>query len=126
MSVQGLVLVGLVAVALILLVLDQVRRDRLYVGYGVVLVVAVLGVVGIAFVPILLRALTWTIGAALPGAALLLLSLTFILFVLVYVLTQVTIVANRVAAVVQELAIRGADAPATRAADDETSDRASP
>jgi hypothetical protein len=126
MSTHTLVVIGIAAVALLVLVLDQVRRDRLYVGYGVVLVAAILGLLVMVAVPRLLRAFTLMIGAELPGAALLVLSLAFILFMLVYVLTQVTIVANRVAAIVQELAIRGSDSQPPLAVDDERRDREAP
>src|SRR5262249_22758824 len=104
MTTPALLVIGVVALCLLVVVLDQVRRAGLYVGYGVVLVLAIVGLVVIAAVPPLLHGLTRLVGAAVPGSALVLLSLAFILIVLVYVLTQVTIVANRVAAVVQELA----------------------
>ena len=108
MNPQALIVIGVIGGALLVLVLDQVRRDRLYVGYAVAIIVAVVAVLAIASIPVILRAITQVIGPVLPEAALSLLSITFILFVLVYVLTQVTLVANRVAAVVQEMAIRSA------------------
>ena len=70
--------------------------------------VAVFGVLVTASVPVIFPAMTQTIRAVLPEAALTLLGISLMLFVLVYVLTQVTLVANRVAAVVQEMAIRRA------------------
>jgi hypothetical protein len=64
----------------------------------------------------------------LPRAALPLLGVSLMLFVLVYVLTQVTLVANRVAAVVQEMAIRraGDDRPEPTGAGEERSRQTEP
>jgi len=70
--------------------------------------VAVLAILVTASVLVIFPAMTQRIRAVLPGAALTLLGVSLILFVLVYVLTQVTLVANRIAAVVQEMAIRSA------------------
>ena len=114
--------------ALVALVLDQVHRDRLYVGYAVAIMVAVFGVLVTASVPVIFPAMTQRIRAVLPEAALTLLGVSLMLFVLVYVLTQVTLVANRVAAVVQEMAIRraGDDRQEPTGADEGRSRRAEP
>ena len=76
----------------------------MYVGYGVVFILAILGVT----IPPLLRFVTHLVGAIFPASALTLLALCFIVFTLVYILTQVTVVSNRLAVVVQELAIQRA------------------
>jgi len=54
------------------------------------------------------------VGAIFPVSALTLLALCFIFVTLVYVLTQVTIVSNRLAAAIQELAVQRAKEDAER------------
>ena len=59
-------------------------------------------------VPLILDAVTWPVGAFFPASALALLALGFIVLVLVYILTQLTIISDRLARLVQELAIQRA------------------
>ena len=40
MTIQGIIVLILIGLALVLWLLDLVRRDRLYVGYGVVFILA--------------------------------------------------------------------------------------
>lgn len=108
MTVQGIIVLILIGLALLFWLLELVRRDRLYVGYGVVFILAILGVMIVLAIPPLLRLVTHLVGAIFPASALTLLALCFIVFTLVYTLTQVTIVSNRLAVVVQELAIQRA------------------
>jgi hypothetical protein len=124
MTVQGIIVLILIGLALVLWLLDLVRRDRLYVGYGVVFILSILAVILILAVPPLLKFVTHLVGAVFPASALTLLALCFIVFTLIYVLTQVTIVSNRLATVVQELAVQRAKEAAhiaarQKAADDE-------
>jgi hypothetical protein len=93
---------------LVLWVLNLIRGGRLYVGYGVALIVGVPMACAITLA-------AWpdrTTGEAggLPVAAILLAGLLAGGFILAYVFSQLTIVANRVAQVVQELAIERAGA----------------
>ena len=108
MTIQGIIVLILIGLGLVFWILDLVRRDRLYVGYGIVFILAILGVMIILSLPALLTFMTRLVGAIFPASALTLLALCFIVFMLVYVLTQVTIVSNRVALVVQELAVQQA------------------
>ncbi len=108
MTIQGIIVLILIGSVLLFWLLDLVRRDRLYVGYGVVFILAILGVTVVLAVPPLLRFVTHLVGAIFPASALTLLALCFIVFTLVYILTQVTIVSNRLAVVVQEFAIQRA------------------
>lgn len=110
MTFQGIIVLILIGLALLVWILDLIRRDRLYVGYGIVFIIAILGVILILAIPSLLMTVTHLVGAIFPASALTLLALCFIVFLLVYILTQVTIVSNRLAAVVQELAIQQAKA----------------
>lgn len=78
------------------------------VGYGVIFVFSILGVVLLLSIPKLLISVTHIFGAKFPTSALTLIALCFIVFLLVYILTQVTLVADRLPALIQELAIERA------------------
>jgi hypothetical protein len=106
MTVQGTIILLIIGLALQLWILNLVRRDRLYAGYGVFLSVAIAGVMLVVAVPPLLAGVTRMVGAIFPVSALTLLALGFIFVMLVYVLTQVTILSNRLAAAIQELAVQ--------------------
>jgi len=71
--------------------------------------VAILGALLILVVPPLLGWITRLVGALFPASALTLLALCFIVFMLVYILAQISVVSNRLAVLVQELAIRQAE-----------------
>ena len=114
MTVQGAIVLVLLGLALLLWILNLVRRDRLYVGYGVIFVLAILSVIVILSIPPLLNFVTRLVGAVFPASALTLLAFGFIVLMLVYVLTQVTILSNRLAVLIQEIAIRRAQENAER------------
>ena len=108
MTTQGIIVLIAVGLTLLVWILDLVRRDRLYVGYGIIFIVTILGALLVLLVPPLLGGMTRLVGALFPASALTLLALCFIVFMLVYVLAQITVVSNRLVIVVQELAIRQA------------------
>lgn len=118
MTLQGILLVNFIGLVLLLWVLNLVRHGRLYVGYGVIFAVAILGSIVLLSVPWLLTAVTHLIGAIFPASALTLLALCFIVLMLLYILTQITIVSNRLSKLVQELAIESARLEAKRATPD--------
>lgn len=105
MTIQGIVVLDLIGLILLLWVLNLVRRGRLYVGYGIIFVLAIAGIVLLLSIPRMLTAVTHLVGAIFPTSALTLLALCFIVLLLVYILTQVTLVSNRLASLIQELAI---------------------
>jgi len=106
MTVQGTIILLIIGLALQLWILNLVRRDRLYAGYGVLLSMTIAGVMLVVAIPPLLAGVTRMVGAIFPVSALTLLALGFIFVMLVYVLTQVTILSNRLAAAIQELAVQ--------------------
>ena len=108
MTVHGTVVLFLIGILLILWTLNLVRRDRLYVGYGVALCVTIGGVLLILTIPSLLVGITGLVGAIFPASALTLLALCFIVVTLVYVLTQITVVSNRLTSAIQEIALQRA------------------
>jgi hypothetical protein len=100
-TTQVLVILTAIAVTMSLWILDLVRREKLYPGYGIVLIPTIAAAVPVAGVADLLngpdRAIALTLLAVLCLAVL-----------LIYMLSQVTIVANRVTRVVQEMALEQA------------------
>ena len=108
MTMHGVIVLTLIGLVLVLWISDLVRRERLYVGYGVLLIMSILGVVLILLVSPLLAVVTRLVGAIFPASALTLLALTFLIISLIYVLTQLTIVSNRLTALIQELAVQQA------------------
>lgn len=114
MTLQGIVMLNLIGLGLLLCVLNLVRHGRLYVGYGVIFVVAILGTMLLLSVHELLSGVTHLLGAVFPASALTLLALCFIVLMVLYILTQLTQVSNRLAHLTQELAIREAKENAVR------------
>lgn len=108
MTTQGIIVLDLMGIALLAWVLDLTRRGRLYVGYGALFVVTILSTIIVISVPPVLAAVTRLVGAFFPASALTLLALGFIVLMLVYILTQLTVISDRLARVVQELAIQRA------------------
>jgi len=108
MTTQGILVLDLMGIILLIWVLDLVRRGQLYVGYGVLFVVATLMTIVTLSFPGLLALVTRLVGAVFPASAFTLLALGFIILLLVYILTQLTIISNRLAQLVQELAIQRA------------------
>jgi hypothetical protein len=108
MTVHGVIVLVCIGLVLLYGVLDLVRRDRLYVGYGIIFIGAILGAILVLSWPSLLALVTRAVGAVFPVSALTLLALLFVVLMLIYVLSQVTIVSNRLALVVQEIAVQRA------------------
>ena len=108
MTVQGLIVLDLIGLVLLAWTLNLVRQNRLYVGYGVIFVLAISNTILILSGPTFLTFGMRVVGAIFPVSALTLLALCFIVSILIYVLTQVTLLSNRLAVLVQELAIKQA------------------
>ena len=106
MIISGTIFLDLVALVVLVWILDLTRRGRLYVGYGVIFVLVVVGTMAVLSVPPLLDTVTNSLGALSPVPGFTLLVFGFTLVMLVYILTQTTVISNRLADVVQELAIQ--------------------
>jgi hypothetical protein len=103
-----LALVDLLALAIIVWVFQLVRRDRLYVGFGVIFVVVVaLGGSVVTFPGALAPFVAFSRLAA-RSPLVIGLALVFMLLMLIYILSQTTLLSNRVARLTQEIAIREA------------------
>lgn len=108
MTLQGILVLNLIALALLVWVANLVRRGVLYAGYGVIFILVTLSVMILLSVPQLLSLFVALVGAVFPVSALTLLALCFITFMMIYILTQVTVLSNRLAALAQGLAIQQA------------------
>lgn len=102
---RAVLVLNLMGLFFLFWVLNLVRHGRLYVGYGVIFITAIVGTMVTLSVPHLLLVVTHLVGAIFPASALTLLALCFIVVMLLYVLSQLTLVSNRLAGLIQELAI---------------------
>ena len=112
MTVQGILVLNLIAIALLVWIGNLIRRGRLYVGYGVIFIAVMLCVTIVLDVPRLLTLVIKLVGAVFPASALTMLALGFIVFMLIYILAQLTMLSNRLTILVQTLAIERAEAQA--------------
>ena len=106
MTFTGLTLAVAIGVLLLFWVVNLIRDDQLYVGYGVIFVLGTGAAIIILLVPPLLDALTRASVALLAVPSLSIVPLVIFTFLMVYVLTQITVLSNRVMRLTQELAIR--------------------
>ena len=111
---------SIVLVALLLTgwVFNLVRQGRLYVGYGVLVVLAIAGgTTALVLAPLRHRA-EFAFGALFSTVVIAAGLSTMAIVALIYVLTQLTIISNRVAELTQQLAIlearRGEQPPGSR------------
>ena len=97
-----------VAIGLLLLgwVVNLIRDDRLYVGYGVIFVLGTSVAIVMLLVPPFLEAVTRVSTELLAVPSLSVVPLALFTFLMVYVFIQITILSNRVMRLTQELAIR--------------------
>jgi hypothetical protein len=98
-------LVVLVGLFLTVWVFNLVRLGRLYVGYAVLVVVAIVGgTTGLVLAPVRHR-LDVAFDALFPAVGMVVVVSTMAIVALVYVLTQLTILSNRLAELTQQLSI---------------------
>ena len=109
MTTWGTVLIDGVGLVLIVWLFHLTRLGRLYVGYSVAFLITIAGAGLLISVPDLLQLVTKLMGAEYPASALTLLALGFFMVMLIYMLVQITTLSNRLATVVQELAVRQVD-----------------
>ncbi len=108
MTIHGIITIDIFGIILFLWILNLIREGRLYVGYGILFSIIIWTTAIIISVPRLLNIVTRLVGAFLPVSALTLLAIGFFILMLVYIFTQLTIIANRLAVLVQNLAIQQA------------------
>jgi hypothetical protein len=105
MTAAGLVAVDLACLLLLAWVLNLVRLGRLYVGYGALFVGLLAMSAAVVSVPPLERAVSEGLRIFFPSGGVTVLGFAFVVLLLIYILTQMTILSNRLSAVVQDLAI---------------------
>ena len=108
MTLAGVFVSLAIGFVLLVWVVNLIRRDRLYVGYGVIFVFGTLAAMIVLAVPPLLATVTRASAALFPVAALSIVPLVIFTFLMVYVFAQISILSNRVMRLTQELAIRNA------------------
>ena len=106
MSIQGIILIDILGVGLILLTLNLIRIQKLFVGYGILWIMAVFALVLIVSVPPLLALVTKAVGALFPASAVSMLAFIFIFVVLILFSVQLSIVSNRQVELIQALALK--------------------
>jgi hypothetical protein len=106
MTLLGAALLDVLGLLLALWLLNLVRLGRLYVGYALVLVLSIVGTLCVVSVPPLRAWVSAPLSALFPGTELVVVACGAFLLILVYVLTQLTLIANRLSSLVQELALR--------------------
>ena len=94
---------------LVVWVVLLVRHRQLAVGYGVILVGVTLVAMAIAGVPQALDSVNYLGSVVATGPGLVVLVIAFLVTMVVYVLSQLTALSDRITAVVRELAIRDAE-----------------
>ena len=95
MTLQGILAINLMALALLVWILNLIRRARLYIGYGVMFILILLSIMAMVSIPGLLSIASQLVSLVFPSSATLLIALSFIAFLFIYILTQLTIISDR-------------------------------
>ena len=111
MTDAGVTAAVVLGVVILIWVVALIRRDRLYVGYGVIFVGGTLAALVVIGIRPLLDAVTNASVALLPVSSLSLIAIVILILLMVYVFIQITVLSNRVTKLTQELAIRNARRP---------------
>jgi hypothetical protein len=106
MSTQGIILIDLLGLGFIALIINLVRTHRLYVGYGILWLVAVVGLMVMVSHQSLLAWITFIVGARFPASTLSLLAFVFIFGLLIFFSMQLSQISNRQIDMIQALALR--------------------
>lgn len=106
MTTQGIILLDLLGACFIILILNLVRTKKLHASYAVIWSLASVVMMLIISIPILLDSVTRVVGAVFPASAMSLLAFAFIFLVLISFSVQLSLLADRQSALIQELAIR--------------------
>ena len=105
MSLQGIVFIDLLGLALIVLIINLIRTKKLHAGYGVLWFLAIVALMIVISVPPLLEFLPKVVGAIFPASALSLLAFIFIFVVLIFFSVQLSIISARQVELAQAIAL---------------------
>jgi hypothetical protein len=106
MSIQGIVIIDVLGIALIAAIVQLVRTGRLYAGYAALWIFSVSCLIVLVSVPPLLALVTRALGAVFPVSALTLLAFCFMFLVLILFSVKLTVLAERHTQLIQALALR--------------------
>jgi hypothetical protein len=106
MSAHGILLIDFLGLSFIVLVINLVRTQRLYVGFGVVWLLAIVALMVMISVPPLLNFITLAVGARFPASAMSLLAFVFIFGVLIFFSMQLSQISKRQIDLIQALALK--------------------
>jgi hypothetical protein len=105
MTSQGIVVIDILGLGLSILIVNLVRTQKLYVGYALIWLLAVIGLMITISSPALLMLVTKAVGAIFPVSALSLLAFVFIFLVLIFFSIQLSALSARQAELTQTLAL---------------------
>ena len=105
MNYPSVAIVDTAGLLLVVWLFQLVRRDRLYVGYGVIFVLVIVAGAVMISIPGVLSPLARIADITVGAPALVGLAIAFIFLMLIYTLSQLTLLSNRLTTLVQELAI---------------------
>jgi hypothetical protein len=109
MTLQGIIIIDIVALLFMAGVLLLLRAGMIYAGYAALWICSTLGVAVLVSVPPLLAGFTSAVGAIFPVSALTLLAFIFIVVVLVLFSIKLTQLHERQTAIIQVLSLRALD-----------------
>ena len=105
MTTQGVILIDLMALGFLLLILNLVRKHDLVIGYALLWMVSVIGLMALVTFTPLQDFATKAVGAVYPASALSLLAFVFIFIVLIYFSVQLSVMSSRQVELIQAIAI---------------------
>ena len=105
MTTQGVILIDLMALGFLLLILNLVRKHDLVIGYALLWMIAVIGMMALVTFTPLQDFATKAVGAVYPASALSLLAFVFIFIVLIYFSVQLSVMSSRQIELIQAIAI---------------------
>ena len=108
MTGVGVIVAAALDLVVLVWVVTLLRRDRLYVGYGVIFTCGAVIAVVVLGVPFLRGGLAAVSETLLPVPSLLFIPIVILVVLMLYAFVQISVLANRVTRLTQELAIRDA------------------
>ena len=108
MTIIGTAIVMAIGLSLLLWVVNLIRTDRLYVGYGVIFIFGTVAAMLVLALPPLWLTATRLSVVIMPEPSLSGLAIIILTFLIVYAFIQISVLANRVIKLTQELAMRDA------------------
>jgi hypothetical protein len=105
MSVQGIILIDIIAVSMIVLILNLVRMRFLTAGYALFWILPLVGGILTLSIPTALEKVTVLVGAIYPASAMSLLAFIFVFLLLIFFSVQVSVLSNRQVELTQTIAL---------------------